>query len=80
MLPMNEQNLILTHFQTNLNNVNLINKKHFLLLKPFTNLKKSGFLTKILQKQSRNEDNNNGYNSSRDSSSLFHTKNPLKYQ
>ena len=54
MLPMNEQNLILTHFQTNLNNVNLINKKHFLLLKPFTNLKKSGFLTKILQKQSRN--------------------------
>jgi hypothetical protein len=35
MLPMNEQNLILTHFQTNLNNVNLINKKQLLLLKPF---------------------------------------------
>jgi hypothetical protein len=53
MLPMNEQNLILTHFQTNLNNVNLINKKTFLIVETvFANLKKSGFLTKILQKQS----------------------------
>jgi hypothetical protein len=54
MLPMNEQNLMLTHFQTNLNNVNLINKKHFLLLKPFREPKKIWNLTKILQKQSRN--------------------------
>jgi len=32
MLPMNEQNLILTHFQTNLNNVNLILKKTALIV------------------------------------------------